>query len=70
MLRQGDSFLENLVEVCIFLVQVDIEMKTKRSGGPGSRKGMNDPPGAQSTLGSVFMKMALEAGGEELGLRS
>jgi hypothetical protein len=31
---------------------------------------VNDTPGAQSTLGSVLMKMVQEAGGEELGLRS
>jgi len=32
---QGDSFGENPVEVGILLTQVDIEMKTERSGGPG-----------------------------------
>src|ERR1019366_8714397 len=35
LLVQGDSFGENPVEVGILLTQVDIEMKTERSGGPG-----------------------------------
>lgn len=36
LLGQGDSFLENPIEVGILLVQVDVEMKTEHSSGPSS----------------------------------